>query len=169
MLPGNHLVAYVLMSPECSVCRNPEVRTALGSVGEGLRRAHPDARSVRVVGVVVNSTLTGGVAYINDLGAHRFDEVGIAGDWRHEVLDRFVLRDSLTVAAVPQIVVAQHTLTSRAGDPTSVTFGDDSVLKVIRGGNAVRAWIDQGAPLTGPRLMRIASDTMSVAAALRRP
>lgn len=150
---GSHLVAYLLVSPSCSVCKTPEVKENLGKVGRLLRQRGARFESVRIVGVSVNGSPSDGIHYLQALAPGGFDELSAGRMWRGEFLDRLTWRERIISAAVPQVIVVLKSITEASRSPLSIRYGADSIVKIVRGSGALAEWIGNDVPLDGPILL----------------
>jgi len=145
---GPHLLAYVLVSANCSVCARDEVKSSVAQIRGRLRAKYGlRFKRIAVIGVAVDKDLKGGLGYLSGLGLDRFDEVDIGGGWLNEQFTDRIWRAGVSEALVPQVILATRWVESR-GDPSMrLDVRPDTVLRVVKGGSEIVQWIKRGTPL----------------------
>jgi hypothetical protein len=139
---GRELVVIYFGSTDCGPCQLPEVKGAIRAMKPLLAaQAKQRREAITVIGVAQDWELTRGAAFLEPLGA--FDQVAIGGNWTNLAVEQFVLRDSLTEMAIPQVIVLERTV--HVGKRVSVS--EPRVLRRIFGGVEIPAWVAAGAPI----------------------
>ena len=89
--PGRQVVAFVLISSDCSFCQQADTKAAISSMRNLFRRSNStEFRSATVVGVDLDSDLKLGLNYVGSLGLDNFDEISVGQSWLNENLVRLV-------------------------------------------------------------------------------
>lgn len=144
---GRELVAYVFLSSHCDYCRRPETKKAVARIRPLLVTRYSTAfRSVKVVGVAVNSDVRDGLTYLNQVGLGSFDEISVGSGWRNDEVVRLIWRNRLAEAAVPQVLVVSDSMRSSM-NPLVLTYAADTVLLVVSGVKTLVTWVRDGVPL----------------------
>lgn len=139
---GRELVAVYIGSTDCGPCQLPPVKSAVRTMKSLLAaQAKQHGMAMTVIGVAEDWDLKRGAAFLEPLGP--FDQVVIGGNWTNVAVEQFVLRDSLALMAMPQVVVLERTV--QLGE--RVTVSEPHVLKRISGGVDIPAWVAAGAPV----------------------
>ena len=144
---GRELVAYVLLSSHCDYCQRPETKEAVARIRTLLVQRHSHTfRSVKVVGVAVNSDIRDGFTYLNQVGLASFDEISVGSGWRNDEVVRLIWKNRLAEAAVPQVIVVSDSMKSSL-NPLALAYAADTVLLVVSGVKALVKWVRDGVPL----------------------
>ena len=139
---GRELVAIYFGSTDCGPCQLPEVKGAIRAMKPLLAaQAKQRREAITVIGVAQDWDLTRGATFLEPLGA--FDQIVIGGNWTNVAVEQFVLRDSLTEMAMPQVIVLERTV--NVGK--RITVSEPRVLRRIVGGAEIPAWVATGAPI----------------------
>lgn len=139
---GRELVVVYIGSTSCGPCLRPEVKNAVRSMKSLLAaQARQRGAALTVIGAAQDWDLKQGASFLEPLGA--FDQVVIGGNWTNLAVEQFVLRDSVSEMAMPQVVVIERTV--QVGSRLVVTA--PRVLRRITGGTEIPAWVTAGAPI----------------------
>ena len=148
--PGPQLVAYVFGGSGCGYCQAPEVKQAFMSLRHALTARYVSSgrySSVRIVGVAINTDIREGLGYLESIGSNLFDEVSVGSGWQNEHVIRLIHQQRLAEPAAPLVVVVSRPLAATLA-PLRLTYGEDSVLKVVWGASGISAWVRAGANLS---------------------
>lgn len=139
---GREIVAVYIGSTSCGPCQTPEVKSAIRAM-KPLLAAQAAQRGVAlsVIGVADDWDLKSGARFLEPLGA--FDQVVIGGNWTNLGIEHFILRDTLTEMSMPQVVVVERTVSLGK----RIAVSEPRVLRRIRGGEDIPAWVAAGAPI----------------------
>ena len=139
---GRELVAVYIGSTDCGPCQWPQVKQAVRAMKPLLAaQAKQRGMAFSVIGSTQDWDLKQGAAFFDSLGA--FDQLVIGGNWTNLAVEQFVLRDSLALLAMPQVVVIERTV----GLGERITVSAPVLLKRISGGAEIPAWVTAGAPI----------------------
>ena len=139
---GRELVAIYIGSTDCGPCQWPQVKSAIRAMKSLLAtQAKQRGEGLTVIGAAQDWDIKQGAAFLEPLGA--FDQVVIGGNWTNLAVEQFVLRDSLSDMAMPQVVLVERTV--QLGQ--RVTVSEPHFLRRISGGVDIPAWVAAGAPI----------------------
>jgi hypothetical protein len=162
---GTHLIAFVVMASDCPWSKQPAGMEAIRSLRAKMRAVHGRSYAqVNVVGVALDTDLDAGLRFLSDVGKKRpgdaFDQVVVGGSWLNEQIVRFVWRERVTEAAIPQALVIERPVNTDSYLATyTIGVQDDRVVAHPKGATKLITWINQGVPLNKP--------TTGLAAAVR--
>jgi hypothetical protein len=147
---GVQLVVYVLGGLRCGYCELPETKLAFASLRQRLSTRYVDSgeySSVRVIGVGMNNEIADGLRYLESVGTASFSEISVGSGWQNEHVVRLVGRERLADLAVPLAVVVARPIVATLS-PLRITYGADSVLRVVQGAKRISEWVRGGAGLS---------------------
>jgi hypothetical protein len=163
--PGAQLVAFVFGGSRCGFCQKQETKRAVTSLREALhaRYVRPGVvQSVSVVGIAVNTDLREGLQYLTSMGPNAFTEISVGSGWQNEHIVRLIRREQAAEPGLPLIIVVARSMQATLA-PLTMTYSNDSVLKVVQGASEIANWVRGGADLgILPPLVRVL-DTLSSA------
>lgn len=143
--PGRQLVAFVLVSSDCSYCKQPDTKLGIAALRDRFRTNTSNGyRSATVVGVDLDLNLEVGLNYLRGIGLDQFDEISVGKSWLNENLVRLVWRDKAAPPSVPQVIIVSRDMNAKL-KPLRVDFTTDSVLSVLTGRKAILSWVRAGA------------------------
>lgn len=140
LAPGRQLIAFVFGGSKCASCRSPEVKVALTALRDTLHARYDQSyRTVRVVGVAINTDVNEGLEYLQGIGLDAFDEISVGGGWQNQQVVRLVWRLQVAEAAAPQVVIVSRKMTAVLS-PMAVHYGNDSLVTAFAGRKALGEW-----------------------------
>ena len=140
---GRELVAVYIGSTDCAPCQWPQVKHAVRAMKPLLAaQARQRGMAFTVIGSTQDWDLRQGAAFFDSLGG--FDQLVIGGNWTNLAVEQFVLRDSLALLAMPQVVVMERTV--HVGK--RITVSEPVLRRRISGGTDIPAWVAAGAPIS---------------------
>lgn len=146
---GRYLLAFVFVSSECGFSTLPQTRRALRALPDSLREAHgAEFTSVSVIGVTIDKDVDTGLRFLREIerSGQVFDEISVGRSWLNEHVLRFVWREGMATANLPQVVlVERHVDVTRY--PRHIATERDSVLLNLTGSKAISEWVGKGASL----------------------
>ena len=146
---GRYLVAFLLLSSECGLCREKGTESAIHKLRATLVASHGGAFArVSVIGIAVDQDGNAGFGYLRSLGkvGDTFDQVSVGGTWLNELVTNLVWRRGVASPAVPQVVLVQRTI-DMGQYPDNIGVTPDSLLLDVLGRDSLIAWVGHGAPL----------------------
>ena len=148
---GKHLLAYAVTASDCGWSSSPAGMDALRRLRSALRAAHGDDYArVTVAAVDIDEDVNHGIEFLGKVGGgspgEAFDQVIVGGSWLNEQIVRLVWRDKATTALIPQVILVERDVDTRAY-PHTITAGGDRVLATISGVKDIVAWLERGTPL----------------------
>ncbi|MEJ7810794.1 MAG: hypothetical protein WKG32_10335 [Gemmatimonadaceae bacterium] len=163
--PGAQLVAYVFGGSRCGFCQNPETKRALASLRQVLTTRHIGSgayKAVSVVGVAANTDLREGLGYLESIGADAFNEISVGSGWQNEHIIRLIRRERIAEPGLPLVIVVSRPMTATLA-PLTLTYGADSVVKVVQGSRSIVQWVRGGADLAALTFTSAGSKRLSPA------
>lgn len=153
---GTNLIAFVVTASDCAWSKQPAGMEAIRSVGAKLRAVHGGSYAqVSVIGVALDRDLDTGLQFLSHLGKGRpgalFDQLFVGGSWLNEQIVRFVWREHVTKASIPQVLVIERHVSTKAYLVTfAIAVQDDRVVANPTGVAELITWIKRGVPLNRP-------------------
>jgi hypothetical protein len=140
---GRELVAVYIGSTDCGPCNLPQVKHAIRAMKPLLaNQAKQLGMAFTAIGSTQDWDLRQGAAFFDSLGA--FDQLVIGSNWTNLAVEHFILRDSLAIMGMPQVVVVERTV--QLGSRVSIS--EPRLVRRIVGGTDIPAWVAAGAPVT---------------------
>jgi hypothetical protein len=151
LAPGRQLIAFVLGGSKCASCRSDEVKSAIRVLRDSLHARYDGSyRTIRVVGVAINTDVREGLDYLRSIDLDAFDEISIGGGWQNQNVVRLVWRLRVAEPAAPQVVLVSRGMAAELS-PLAVHYADDSIVTAFVGRKALRAWLSNGAATAKPQ------------------
>lgn len=140
---GKEIVAVYVGAKTCGPCQTPEVKAAVQQMKHLLAaQAKQRGAAFSVVGVSTDWGVKEGAEFLEPNGP--FDQIVVGGNWTNLGVERFVWRDSTTQPVLPQVLVFERTV--KPGG--RITFSDLRLLRQVRDGKGIPAWVAEGAPIS---------------------
>ncbi len=148
---GKHLLAYVVTASDCGWSRLPTAMASFRNLRSALRKAHgKNYAQVTVVAVDIDENADTGVRFLAELAggssSSAFDQVIVGGSWLNEQIVRFVWRDKVAKASIPQVILVERLLDTSAF-PRSIEVAGDRVIATFSGEREIVSWVDRGVPI----------------------
>lgn len=150
---GMHLIAFVFASSECGWSSRPETMRAVKGIREAMRAVFDSTYArVSVIAVSTDTDLNIGLRFLREVGGGdlngAFDQIMVGGSWLNEQAIRFIWRERIAEAGVPQIVVIERPVIT-ASYMVSSTIGvlGDRLRANPVGSTAIMQWVQSGFPL----------------------
>lgn len=159
---GTHLIAFVVTASDCGWSSRPTGMEAIRTLRAQMRSVHGGSYAhVSVVGVALDADLDAGLKFLSDLGDGKpggaFDQVIVGGSWLNEHIVRFVWRDRVAQAGVPQVIVIERPIDAASYVLNStIAVQDDKVVANPFGTRELVRWIRRGMPLNTVRTVATA-------------
>jgi hypothetical protein len=131
----------VVVSSQCREARTERFRTALRSLAAKLEeRARREGKRLVTIGVSLDVRLDDGIAMLAALGTP-FSEVSVGSSWLNGAAQTFLWEGVPGIAAIPQVVVVERTVTVR---PSRISFGPYTLVSRLVGAAEIEAQVRGG-------------------------
>jgi hypothetical protein len=149
---GAYLTAFVFVASDCGYSTHPSTVEALRSFVESFRARGDAYANVSLIGVAIDEDVEAGVQFLRSLESpgSRFDEISVGRSWLNEQVTRFVWREGVLIAALPQILVVQREVDARPY-PRHIDVQRDTAILNVMGRDDILRWVADGTPLPDGR------------------
>jgi hypothetical protein len=150
---GPQLVVYVFGGSRCGFCQKAETKEAIANVRATLGSKYAATgryRSVRLIGVAVNTDIREGLKYLESMGPAVFDEISVGSGWQNEHVIRRLRQERIAEPGMPLVIVVQRHMTATLA-PLKLEYSADSVVKVVQGAEEIARWVRAGAELAAAK------------------
>jgi hypothetical protein len=135
--------AVFISMADCCDALTPSLRGPIDSLRSMMQLRALRANEVfRLIGVSLDWSPKVGWDYLRQFG--EFDEMGLGSNWYGLQAEILIFSTGGVPPVVPQLVIFERQVTTAAGSPTS---GPRKILRTLRGGDQIIAWVREGAPL----------------------
>ena len=153
---GTHLIGFVVTASDCGWSTRPEGMDAIRTIRARMRSMHGGAYAqVSTIGVALDKDIDAGLRFLSKLGEGKpsgaFDQIVVGGSWLNEQIVRFVWRERVTEARLPQVLVIERPVNTQSYLLTyRIGVEGDTVVANPGGMAEIITWLKQGAPLNKP-------------------
>ncbi len=145
---GAELVFIYIGSSGCGYSNHKELPQRIDQLKSLVQNtASVNDREFVSIGIAKDWKTENGLEHLSKFG--KFDEIITGRSWANEAIIKYVWEGSYGEPATPQIMIIDRFLAVKASKGANYEIRDEKLLVRQVGTDAIRQWLDIGAPLPG--------------------